>query len=636
MCAYFGAEVQLHLERISRIILIRLTNKGESLTLQHFMDTLDNKEPQVSTPVDATETPANTAETSTVEETKTEVREDFNTYDRETLLTKLKDLLDGEELSRHRGAVSAIARVFQTKSKEQTPTEAEAPAEEHTIVDELTEKFNGMMQIFRDKMAEIDAVREKNYADKKTILEKFEILSQEGDLSKSIPQFFSLQREWKAIGPVPSDKREDIQKEYSRFVELFHPMVKMYNEARTEEFNRNYKFKLELCEKLEALREAEDTVEAFTMLKQYRAQWNETGSVPNDKREELNARFSAAAEIVYNRYKQQAEQQRENDNVINEARAAICDELESINLEEATTNRQWDEIVARVTALQTKWRETGEPKFRNSKLGKRYKALCEGIYQARIQFYKRVKASLAENLRKKRELCDEVEQLKESTNWNETANKIADIQKRWKEIGAVSHKNSEALWNQFTSACNYFFERRAEARRGKPEEMENLKKKQEIIERINNFEPTGNNDADRAALRALVDEYSAVGHVPYREKEALHRAYRAACDKQFGQLRGAIGESNTLSAIASGKGLSERSKLMKQFDALKAEIVQYENNLGFLNAASKHGSALVEQVTGKIADLKKQLADITSRITLIDNADNQTESTNEEEAKTEE
>lgn len=595
------------------------------------MDTLDNKEPQVVAPVEEQQAPETqpTPEVEAPAPTQEE-REDFNVYDRETLLTKLKDLVEGDELSRRRGIVAAIQRAFNQKSTVAVETEEGQEAEKTTIVDAISEKFNELTQVFKDKMAELDAEREKNYEAKKVILEKFQILSQEGDLSKSIPQFFTLQKEWKALGAVPSDKREEMQKEYSRYIDTFHPMIKMYNEARTEEFNRNYRFKLELCEKLEALKESEDPAEAFSMLKQYRSQWNETGSVPADKREEIYKRFSEAAEVVYNRYREFASQQKENDNVINETRSAICDELEAINLEEVKTNKQWDEIVAKVAELQAKWKATGEPQFRNSKLGRRYKAICESIYQTRIQFYKRIKASLSENLKKKRELVSEVEALKENTNWQETANKIADIQKRWREIGAVSHKNSEALWAQFQGACNYFFERRAEARRGKPEEIENMQKKQEVIDKINAFVPTGDNDADRKALRALVDEFGTIGHVPYREKEAIQKAYREACDKQFGLLRGAVVESNTLSAIAQGKGSSEKSRLQKQFDALKAEIVQYENNLGFLNAASKNGSSLVEQVTKKIADLKQQLVDITSRINLIDEADKKEEEQTEE------
>lgn len=191
----------------------------------------------------------------------------------------------------------------------------------------------------------------------------------------------------------------------------------------------------------------------------------------------------------------------------------------------------------------------------------------------------------------------------------------------------MPRKLGDKLWEDFISACNKFFEARNEATSGtRRAEKENLGKKREIIDKLKAMLETPEEDA-KDKVYQLIDEYNSIGHVPFKEKDKLYEEYREVLDRVFKELNISANRrrldnfrSSVRSMAERGEGTldSERSRLMRRYEGLKQEIQTYENNLGFLNVASKKGSTLIDEMNRKVQKLKDECELVRQKIKTID------------------
>lgn len=128
-------------------------------------------------------------------------------------------------------------------------------------------------------------------------------------------------------------------------------------------------------------------------------------------------------------------------------------------------------------------------------------------------------------------------------------------------------------------------------------------------------------------VQALVDEYNKIGHVPYKEKDKIFKEYHDILDKLYKELNISIARRrldnfrNNLKNVAKrGEDAmdNERGRLMRRYEQIKQEVQTYENNLGFLNASSKKGNSLIDEMNRKVQKLKDDMNLVREKIKTID------------------
>lgn len=499
--------------------------------------------------------------------------------------------------------------------------------------DEDEETFKQQMAIVREKRARIfqqqEAEKQANLEKKLEIIEKIKAMATSPDeANKSYNEFKELQQQWKDIKNVPADRASELWRNYQLYVEQFYDLLKLNSEAREYDFKKNLETKTKLCEAAEKLADEEDVISAFHQLQELHQQYRETGPVAKELREQIWTRFKAAFTVINKRHQQHFEDLRSKEEENLTLKTALCEKVEEISKQENKTASDWEKRSKEIIDIQNQWKTIGfAPQKMNVKIFERFRAACDDFFGRKSEFFKEMKQAYAANIEKKKALVEKAQALADSTDWKVTSDKLINLQKEWKTIGVVPKKIGDQLWHDFLNACNKFFEARNAANAGaRNEERENLEKKRNIIERIKALVADAAN-ATREKVQALTDEYNKVGHVPYKEKDALYAAYHEALDAIYKELnisnkRRRLDDfkSNIRNMAKRGEDAidNERGRLTRRFEQLKQEIQTYENNLGFLNASSKKGNSLIDEMNRKVQKLRDDLELVRQKIKAID------------------
>lgn len=498
----------------------------------------------------------------------------------------------------------------------------------------LEDEFKAAMNVIKQKraelQAELDRQKEENLQKKQEILERIKTLSATPEeANQAYKEFKELQNQWKELTLVPAEKANELWKTYQLYVEQYYDQLKLNNEFREYDFKKNLEIKTRLCETAEKLNEEADVISAFQQLQALHQEFKETGPVAKELREEIWARFKAASTAVNKRHQQYFEElkQKEEENLAH--KTALCEKIEAIDLTAVKTAAAWEAQTQQIIEMQKEWRTIGfAPQKMNVKIFERFRGACDRFFTEKAAFFKRLKEEQAQNLAKKTELCEKAEALKDSTDWKATADKLMQIQKEWKTIGAVPKKHSESLWQRFIGACDYFFEQKGKntaSQRG--EEKENLQKKEQVIEKLKALLESDEEENKQDAVRELMREWNEIGFVPFKEKDKIYKAYHETVDQLFKALNMSAARrrldnfKNNLKndAKEGGQGLSrERERLVRAYENKRSEIKTYENNLGFLTCSSKKGSSLLNEMNKKMEKLKDELNLIGEKIAAID------------------
>ena len=499
--------------------------------------------------------------------------------------------------------------------------------------DEDEETFKQQMAVVREKRARIfqqqEAEKQANLEKKLEIIEKIKAMATSPDeANKSYNEFKELQQQWKDIKNVPADRASELWRNYQLYVEQFYDLLKLNSEAREYDFKKNLETKTKLCEAAEKLADEEDVISAFHQLQELHQQYRETGPVAKELREQIWTRFKAASTVINKRHQQHFEDLRSKEEENLTLKTALCEKVEEISKQENKTASDWEKRSKEIIDIQNQWKTIGfAPQKMNVKIFERFRAACDDFFGRKSEFFKEMKQAYAANIEKKKALVEKAQALADSTDWKVTSDKLINLQKEWKTIGVVPKKIGDQLWHDFLNACNKFFEARNAANAGaRNEERENLEKKRNIIEQIKALVADAAN-ATREKVQALTDEYNKVGHVPYKEKDALYAAYHEALDAIYKELnvsnkRRRLDDfkSNIRNMAKRGEDAidNERGRLTRRFEQLKQEIQTYENNLGFLNASSKKGNSLIDEMNRKVQKLRDDLELVRQKIKAID------------------
>ena len=504
------------------------------------------------------------------------------------------------------------------------------PEEFVPAADPLENKFKEIMSSIKEKRSEMaaEAEREKedNLAKKLQILDKMkDLIENSDDTGKIYNEFKELQQQWNDIKQVPIGKVNELWKSYQLYTEKFYDMVKLNNEFREYDFKKNLEQKTKLCEAAEKLAAEDDVVSAFHQLQNLHQEFRNIGPVAKELRESIWARFKAASTAINRRHQQHFEELKEKEQNNLDQKTVICEIAEAMEYDTFKTFADWEDKTKEILALQAKWKTIGyAPQKMNVKIFERFRAACDEFFKRKAAFYKDIKNSMAENLEKKKALCEKAEALKDSTDWKATAEILTKLQKEWKTIGPVSKKHSDAVWKRFIGACDHFFAQKNKANSSQRSvESDNMAKKENIISQLHEIEKAGNEDESVAdKIRGLIKEWNGIGHVPFKEKDRLYNDFHSTIDRLFAKLNITASEkklSSFKSNLSSGNNLyRDREKLVRTYEGLKNDIQTYENNLGFLTSASKKGNSLVQDIQRKIERLKGDMELVTKKIAAID------------------
>ena len=511
--------------------------------------------------------------------------------------------------------------------------------------DEDEEAFKAEMTIIREKRAKIfqqqEAEKQDNLQKKLDIIEKIKAMATSPEqANKSYNDFKTLQQEWKEIKAVPADKANELWRNYQLYVEQFYDLLNLNREAREYDFKKNLEKKTHLCEEAEKLADEPDVISAFHQLQELHQQYRETGPVAKEKREEIWSRFKAASTVINKRHQQFFDDLRakEEDNLTR--KTALCEKVEAIAKQENKGTADWERHTNEIIDVQKEWKTIGfAPQKMNVKIFERFRAACDDFFSRKAEFFKERKAMLYENVGKKKALVEKAQALTDSTEWKSTSDKLIALQKEWKTIGPVPKKIGDKLWSDFLAACNHFFEARNTATSSVyNEEKANLEKKRSIVAQLKEIADKAESDAQDKVMD-LIDEYNAVGHVPFRDKDKIYKEYHDILDRLNKELNISVArrkldnfKSNLKNIAKHGDEAidNERARLFRRYEQLKSEINTYENNIGFLNVSSKKGNSLIDEMNRKVQKLKDEAKLLYEKIKAIDTANKEEQNSQQE------
>ena len=558
-------------------------------------------------------------------------------------LAELSDMFDRlsqdeNRMKRYKEAEAIKSAFYKRLSKEKAEaglgTKVDEPSSREDVIEEVAQvqpaevkdnpfeameaAFKGVYANYKRERAEYnrqqDAQREENFVQKQAVIEDLKTLvEKQEDISSTFPAFRELQNRWREIGPVPATKFRDLNDTYQFYVEKFYDMVKINRDLRDLDFKKNLEAKEEFCQAAERLAENENVVEAFRELQKLHEQWKEFGPVAKEFRDSIWDRFKAATAVINKKYQAYFEGQKEKQQENLEEKTKLCEQVEAIAEKEVKSSNEWNQLSSEIEEIQKKWRTIGfATKKENQKIYDRFRAACDKFFARKREYYSQFKDSMNENLDKKIALIEKAEALKDSKEWKKTTEALIELQKQWKEIGAVPRKKSEQLWKRFRAACDAFFTERDKNSKPENDYYGNLKAKRALIDEINAYESKGA-EADQEAAREFAEKWRAIGFVPYKEKENVQKAYSEAFQAKFPDFSTRRPRTEGRGVGSSRKPLSEKDRLVQDYNKLQQDIVTYENNIGFFSA-SKNSEPLIKQMQERIEAAKVELKELEAQI----------------------
>lgn len=555
------------------------------------------------------------------------------------ILERLKEIVGNEEnptkeeLDNLKTTFYKI-HIAERDAKQKAYLEAGGDPEKYVMVpDEDEEIFKAQMSVIKERRAKLfleqEAEKQDNLQKKLNIIERIKaMVTSPDEANKCYQEFKELQQKWKEIRTVPADKANELWRNYQLYIEQYYDLLNLNREAREYDFKKNLELKRHLCEAAEKLDEEQDVISAFHQLQELHQQYRETGPVAKELREETWNRFKAASTVINKKHQKHFEDLRSKEEENLSKKTTLCEQIEEIVKAENNGEGDWDKHTKEIIALQADWKKIGfAPQKMNVKIFERFRASCDEFFGKKAEHFKEMKQHFTENAEKKQKMIEQAESLQGNTDWKATTDKFIALQKEWKTIGPVPKKLGDELWTKFLSACNKFFEARNAANAGtRNEEHSNLNKKKDIISQLKALAEDISGDVQEK-VQKLVEEYNKIGHVPFKEKDKLYKEYHDVLDKLYKDLHISIAKkrmdnfrNNLKNVVKGGEDAidNERGRLMRRYESLKQEIITYENNLGFLNASSKKGNNLIDEMNHKVQKLKDDVELIKQKIKAID------------------
>lgn len=570
---------------------------------------------------------------------------DYSTLTREDLVNRLEILLENQNVQEIRSDVDHIKVNFYKKNKAEIELKRKRFIEDGGSIEDfqvqpdiLEEKIKGLLKKYRELKTEfnrnLELEKQDNLQRKFEVIEQIkELVNRKESINKTFNEFRDLQREWRMIGLVPQQNLKDLWDTYNHHVEKFYDYIKINKELRDLDLKKNLELKMQLCERAEELLMESSIVNAFKSLQKYHERWREIGPVPVEVRTEIWERFKEATSKINRKHQEHFEQLKKEQKNNLEQKNILCEKAEEISNQVLKTHKQWDEKSKELIELQKVWKTIGfAPKKDNNKIYERFRKACDNFFSRKREFYAQSKELQMNNLQLKTDLCVQAEALQDSTEWKKTTDDLINLQKKWKEIGPVPKKHSEAVWKRFRAACDHFFQKKSEYYQNVDKTYtRNLEDKKKLLEELESLELSENVEENFKTLNEYQRKWSEIGFVPFKEKEALQEKFRKVINRHFDSLDITDNRKNILKfrnklnnmmqkPKAGVKISQERERYLNRLQQLKNDIVLWENNIGFFTK-SKNAESMIGEVQSKIDKAKETIKLLEQKIDMIDNLD---------------
>lgn len=542
------------------------------------------------------------------------------------------DEISRDEVSRLKQRYYALRKATDEEARKQfiaNGNDPEAFIPEEDPADEvLRQLLNSIKEKKAARAAEVEAELQRNYEKKNALIDEITSMSNDTDnVNRHFTRFREIQQEFKTVGDVAPQQMSDQWKRYQEAVEIFYDQLKVNKDLRDYDFKKNLETKLQLCAEAEQLDAEADVIAAFKRLQDLHVTWRETGPVDKEQREEIWTRFKEASAVVNKKYQAFFEERKAREQENENAKTAICERLEALDFDSLKSFNAWNDMTKTILQAQEDWRKLGfASKKANNALFTRFRAVCDKFFAQKAEYYKSVKEDMAANLEKKIALCEQAEALKDSTDWKATADKLTELQRRWKTIGSVPKKRSDEVWKRFQEACDFFFEqKKRDLSQSRKSEQENLRAKRALTASLKEISADAPRQEVVAAIKDAQARWNEIGHVPFREKDKVYEEFRAVINElykvhdlkdtraNFARFENSINEMSD-----SGKLSRERERLARVLETKRSELTTYQNNLGFFNFKSTSGSSMLRDIERKTQRIRDDIADLEKKIALID------------------
>ena len=413
--------------------------------------------------------------------------------------------------------------------------------------------YYNLLKINRE-LRELDY--KKNLEQKIALCERMEELLLEPNALTAFRKSTELFNEWKEIGPVPNDKREEIWDRFNEVRTKIYNNFHEHNEKQKAEREQNYEQKVLLCERIEAMvaddalpTSGKDWLVASQKVLELQALWKTIGMVPTAVNNEIYERFRSSCNKFFDMKKEYFDRMNSDLEENLRKKTELCVTAES--LQDST---DWKKTTEMFYDLQKKWKEIGPaPKKHSDQIWGRFRAACNKFFDAKSQFYSNIEAEHQMNLEKKENLISEVKAYVPVEDQTQNIEKIKEFRTRWNEIGYVATSEKDRLYNEFKEAIN------------------------KIFATIN----LNRNDIEISTFTSQVEMMKEAG-----ETTALQK---------------------------------ERAAIVHKIQDLTVEIAQIENNLGFFSSGSdsivQEFNKKIQKIKNEISVLKekKKAIDIAER-----------------------
>ncbi|EGV45103.1 DUF349 domain-containing protein [Bizionia argentinensis JUB59] len=608
-------------------------------------DPLDTLETEVTAEVETPEEAAPEDQDEVIneiEESNAEDAEDEGNADRHEIAEKDYDKMSMEALVNELDDLVSKHKV-QAVKKHVEEIRSEFKTQFNTLLDEKKEEFlneggneidfffsSPLQKRFKDTYKEykgklhvhhkkIENNLKDNLANRLEIIEEIKgLFNDEENINTTYKHFKELQDRWKTAGPIPRDKYNNAWNSYHHHVEVFYDFLHINRDLRDLDFKHNLDQKLRIIERAEELAQDDNLNRAFRELQVLHKMWKEElGPVDKEHREDVWNRFKTATKTIHDRrqvhFAELEEVYEKNLEVKNE----IIEQINIISERNADSHNSWQKSIKVVEEFRTLFFSAGKVPIKvNEETWAKFKDAVRNFNRKKNAFYKNLKKAQFDNLQKKMDLIQIAEDNKESEDFDATTALMKKIQNDWKKIGHVPRKNSDKIWKQFKSACNYFFDRlHKEKDAVNAEGNEAYTKKAKMLDELKNMELSGEKETDLASIKAFIENWKLVGNVP-SNKRYIEGKLNKALDGVFKKLNLNKNEAelikfeNKLESLNNSDDSrhldNERQFISKRINEVKSEINQLENNLQFFKNV-KDDNPLVQEVHKNIEKHKQEL-----------------------------
>ena len=377
-------------------------------------------------------------------------------------------------------------------------------------------------------------------------------------------------------------------------------MLEKYKAKRTKhskvqdaEKEENLKKKYDIIDKIKDLVNREESInKTFQEFRSLQNEWYNIGVVPQSALKNMWENYHHSVELFYSYIKINKELRDLDLKKNQELKVQMCEKAEALINEPNPIS-----AFRILQEFHNQWREIGPtPQESKDKLWERFKEATAQVNKRHHAYFEKQKEEQKKNLDLKSALCEEVEtfnksEIKSLKEFDAKADKIVELQKRWRTIGFAPKKQNNKIYKRFREACDAFFEkRRLFYASNKDSQLKNLQMKLDLCAKAEALQESSDWKITSDALVKLQKEWKEIGPAPRKHSEKCWKRFRKACDHFFNRKTAFFNNLDNsydgnlkakLEIIGELEQLSSESNTKAVFEKLK-DIQKRWNEIGFV------------------------------------------------------